>query len=36
MVYPPSHLPDWLFTIHQSLPFYHMAVVTRAGLSVGL
>jgi ABC-2 type transport system permease protein len=36
IVYPPSHLPGWLFTIHQALPFYNMAVVIRAGLSVGL
>jgi ABC-2 type transport system permease protein len=34
--YPPSHLPDWLFTLHQFLPFYNMAVVIRAGLTVGL
>jgi len=36
IVYPPSHLPGWLFAIHQALPFYNMAVVVRAGLSVGL
>ena len=36
IVYPPSHLPGWLFAIHQVLPFYNMAVVIRAGLSVGL
>ena len=36
ILYPPSHLPDWLFAIHQALPFYNMAVVIRAGLSVGL
>jgi ABC-2 type transport system permease protein len=36
IVYPPSHLPGWLFTVHQALPFYNMAVVIRAGLSVGL
>ena len=36
IVYPPSHLPVWLFAIHQALPFYNMAVVIRAGLSVGL
>jgi ABC-2 type transport system permease protein len=36
IVYPPSHLPDWLFTVHQFLPFYNMAVVIRAGLTVGL
>jgi ABC-2 type transport system permease protein len=36
IVYPPSHLPGWLFAIHQAVPFYNMAVVIRAGLSVGL
>jgi ABC-2 type transport system permease protein len=36
IVYPPSHLPGWLCTIHQLLPFYNMAVVIRAGLSMGL
>lgn len=36
IVYPPSHLPGWLFAVHQALPFYNMAVVIRAGLSVGL
>jgi ABC-type uncharacterized transport system permease subunit len=35
-VYPPSNLPDWLFTLHKALPFYNMAVVIRAGLTVGL
>jgi ABC-2 type transport system permease protein len=36
IVFPPSHLPDWLFTLHRYLPFYNMAVVIRAGLTVGL
>jgi ABC-2 type transport system permease protein len=36
IVYPPSNLPDWLFTLHKFLPFYNMAVVIRAGLTVGL
>jgi ABC-2 type transport system permease protein len=36
IVFPPSHLPDWLFTLHRFLPFYNMAVVIRAGLTVGL
>jgi ABC-2 type transport system permease protein len=36
IVFPPSHLPDWLFTLHQYLPFYNMAVVIRAGLTVEL
>jgi ABC-2 type transport system permease protein len=36
IVYPPSNLPDWLFTLHKVLPFYNMAVVIRAGLTVGL
>jgi len=36
IVYPPSNLPDWLFTFHKLLPFYNMAMVIRAGLTVGL
>jgi ABC-2 type transport system permease protein len=33
---PASHLPDWLFTLHQFLPFYNVVVIIRAGLTVGL
>jgi ABC-2 type transport system permease protein len=36
IVYPPSNLPDWLFTLHKVLPFYNMAVVIRAGLTMGM
>jgi ABC-2 type transport system permease protein len=36
IVFPPSHFPEWLLTVHQALPFYNMAEVIRAGLSVGL
>ena len=36
ILYPPSHLPDWRFTLYQALPFYNIAVVIRAGLSLGL
>lgn len=36
IVYPASHLPGWLFDIHRVLPFYNMAVVIRAGLTVGV
>jgi ABC-2 type transport system permease protein len=36
IVYPLSNLPDWYRTVQQALPFYNMAVVIRAGLSIGL
>jgi len=36
IVFPASQLPDWLFAVHRVLPFYNMAVVIRAGLTVGL
>jgi ABC-2 type transport system permease protein len=36
IVFPPTQLPDWLFAIHRALPFYNMAVVIRAGLTVGM
>ncbi|MGE5287466.1 MAG: ABC transporter permease [Micromonosporaceae bacterium] len=36
IVFPPSHLPGWLFAVHRVLPFYNMAVVIRAGLTSGL
>jgi ABC-2 type transport system permease protein len=36
IVFPPGNLPGWLFTVHQALPFYNMAVVIRAGLTTGL
>jgi ABC-2 type transport system permease protein len=36
IVYPPDQLPGWLQTIHQILPFQHMAATLRAGLTEGL
>ena len=36
ITYPPSHLPDWLASIHEVLPFYHMGVIVRGGLTVGM
>jgi ABC-2 type transport system permease protein len=34
--YPIDQLPDWFAAIHRGLPFHHMAVVVRDGLTVGL
>jgi ABC-2 type transporter len=36
IVFPPTFVPDWLFHLQQALPFYNMAVVIRAGLTVGM
>jgi ABC-2 type transport system permease protein len=36
IVFPASHLPDWLFAVDRALPFYNMAEVIRAGLTTGL
>lgn len=36
IVYPIEQLPGWFQTVHRVLPFHHMAVVMRAGLSEGL
>jgi ABC-2 type transport system permease protein len=36
IVFPPTNLPTWLMDVHRVLPFYHMAVVIRAGLTSGL
>ena len=36
IVFPPSNLPAWLFTVDRALPFYNMAEVIRAGLTTGL
>jgi ABC-2 type transport system permease protein len=36
MVVPVARFPHWLGTIHEWLPFHHMAVVIRAGLAPGL
>jgi ABC-2 type transport system permease protein len=34
--FPPENLPDWLIDVNRFLPFEHMAVVIRAGLTDGL
>ena len=34
--FPPENLPGWLASVNEWLPFYHMAVVMRAGLTEGL
>ena len=36
IVIPIEQFPDWLASVHRVLPFYHMAVVIRDGLSDGL
>jgi len=36
MALPASQLPHWLETLNLGLPFEHMAVVVRAGLTTGL
>ncbi len=36
LVVPIEQFPAWLASLHRGLPFYHMAVVIRAGLSDGL
>lgn len=36
ITYPPHHLPDWLATVHEVLPFYHMGVIVRAALTESL
>lgn len=36
IVFPPTYVPTWLFHLQQGLPFYNMAVVIRAGLTVGV
>ncbi len=36
IVVPIGQFPDWLASLHRVLPFYHMAVVIRDGLSSGL
>jgi ABC-2 type transport system permease protein len=36
IIVPLSQFPDWLAAIHQWLPFHHMAVVLRDGLTEGL
>jgi ABC-2 type transport system permease protein len=34
--FPSENLPEWLANLNLFLPFTHMAVVMRAGLSEGL
>ena len=34
--FPPENLPGWLASVNEWLPFHHMAVVMRAGLTEGL
>jgi ABC-2 type transport system permease protein len=34
--YPIENLPAWLSALHRALPFYHMGVVVRDGLTRGL
>jgi ABC-2 type transport system permease protein len=34
--FPIERLPDWLATIHEGLPFHHMAVLIRSSLTTGL
>lgn len=36
ITFPLENLPPWLASVHQVLPFYHMGVVVRAGLTDGL
>lgn len=34
--FPVERLPSWLATVHEFLPFHHMAVVVRSSLTTGL
>lgn len=36
ITFPLENLPPWLASVHEVLPFYHMGVVVRAGLTDGL
>lgn len=36
VAYPISQLPSWLADVQRGLPFYHLAQVMRAGLTVGV
>ena len=36
IAFPRSQFPAWLADVHEALPFYHMGVVIRAGLTNGL
>ncbi len=36
VAFPISNFPDWFASVHQVLPFFHMANLIRAGLTEGL
>jgi ABC-2 type transport system permease protein len=36
ITYPIENLPGWLSTVHKVLPFYHMGVLVRGGLTQGM
>lgn len=36
ITYPIENLPSWLGSVHEVLPFYHMGVIVRDGLTTGL
>ncbi len=36
ITFPIENLPPWLATVQEVLPFYHMGVIIRGGLTVGL
>lgn len=36
ITFPIENLPGWLAGLHRALPFYHMGVILRDGLSSGL
>jgi ABC-2 type transport system permease protein len=36
ITYPIENLPGWLGTVHRVLPFYHMGVLVRGGLTRGM
>jgi len=36
ITFPLENLPSWLASVHQVLPFYHMGVIVRGGLTQGL
>jgi ABC-2 type transport system permease protein len=36
ITYPIENLPSWLGSVHRVLPFYHMGVIVRGGLTKGI
>lgn len=36
ITYPIENLPSWLASVHRVLPFHHMGVIVRGGLTKGL